>query len=304
MSLVWERYPTGGVGLLVALKLADISDDDGRVIYGDTSIRRLAVATRATERHVQRILREMEQAGLLHREERPGGASIYHLDLPSILAGSPPEVRRRDRGGRHEVAPSHAPQGRHEVATGGDLRSPGGRHDVAEGATPRSPHIHKTISTTHTPPAEAGAGGVGAVSGCGGKEITVPRCLAHAEERARALLRRARPEDRAAVAAQVDREARSNPVGFLLRLVDLSAAGEYVPPPPTAPGGGGAVVGLPADPLADVRRQRRELAGEVAQLDELAAAGGPAGAQLTAQADAGRAKLAELDRQLAAGARQ
>ncbi|UZB30945.1 helix-turn-helix domain-containing protein [Xanthomonas phaseoli] len=62
-GMVFERYPTGGGEMLLALALADHAHDDGTHIY--PSIARLAAKTRQSERSVQYQLRRMEESGWL-----------------------------------------------------------------------------------------------------------------------------------------------------------------------------------------------------------------------------------------------
>lgn len=61
MNMVFERYPSGGGEMLLALALADHSHDDGTNIY--PSIAQLATKTRQSERAVQYQLRRMEDTG-------------------------------------------------------------------------------------------------------------------------------------------------------------------------------------------------------------------------------------------------
>lgn len=63
MSMVFERYPTGGGEMLLALALADHAHDDGRHIF--PSVETLARKTRQSERTVQRLLRKMTKVGWL-----------------------------------------------------------------------------------------------------------------------------------------------------------------------------------------------------------------------------------------------
>lgn len=69
MNMVFERYPNGGGEMVLALKLADFADDDGKHIF--PSIKTLAEKTRQSERTVQYQLRKMEEDGwlqLVHNE--------------------------------------------------------------------------------------------------------------------------------------------------------------------------------------------------------------------------------------------
>jgi len=61
--MVFDRYPSGGGEMLLALALADHAHDDGTHIF--PSIARLAEKTRQSERSVQYQLRRMEQSGWL-----------------------------------------------------------------------------------------------------------------------------------------------------------------------------------------------------------------------------------------------
>jgi hypothetical protein len=63
MSQVFDRYPSGGGEMLLALALADHASDDGTRVY--PSIGALAAKTRQSERTVQYQLRRMEDAGWL-----------------------------------------------------------------------------------------------------------------------------------------------------------------------------------------------------------------------------------------------
>ena len=63
MSMVFERYPSGGGEMLLALALADHAHDDGTSIY--PSVEQLAYKTRQSERTVQYQLRAMEASGWL-----------------------------------------------------------------------------------------------------------------------------------------------------------------------------------------------------------------------------------------------
>ena len=63
MSMVFDRYPTGGSEMLLALALADHAHDDGGSVRPGVAY--LAVKTRQSERSVQYQLRRMEQTGWL-----------------------------------------------------------------------------------------------------------------------------------------------------------------------------------------------------------------------------------------------
>jgi hypothetical protein len=74
MSMVFEHYPEGGGEMLLALALADFSDDDGGKVF--PSIPALAKKTRQSERSVQYQLRRMEQIGFISVAEISAGGRI------------------------------------------------------------------------------------------------------------------------------------------------------------------------------------------------------------------------------------
>ena len=63
MGMVFELYPVGGGEMLLALSLADFSDDQGGRIFPSVSL--LAKKTRQSERSVQYQLRKMENDGFI-----------------------------------------------------------------------------------------------------------------------------------------------------------------------------------------------------------------------------------------------
>jgi hypothetical protein len=74
MSMVFEHYPEGGGEMLLALALADFSDDEGGKVF--PSIPALAKKTRQSERSVQYQLRKMEQIGFISVAEISAGGRI------------------------------------------------------------------------------------------------------------------------------------------------------------------------------------------------------------------------------------
>lgn len=88
MSMVFERYPSGGGERLLALALADHAHDDGTRIF--PSVARLALKSVQSERNVQRQLRRMEQIGwLIKVADIPNGrgyANEYRIN-PDWLKG-------------------------------------------------------------------------------------------------------------------------------------------------------------------------------------------------------------------------
>lgn len=85
MSLVFEHYPEGGSEMLLALALADFSNDDGTRIY--PSVAALAKKTRQSDRNVQFALKKMLSNGFLTlieaggREGKKYRANEYRINL-------------------------------------------------------------------------------------------------------------------------------------------------------------------------------------------------------------------------------
>ena len=90
MSAVFDRYPAGGGEMLLALALADVARDDGRLMIND-SLPELARKTRQTERGVRGQLRRMEAIGWLRvvhaSDGGRGRASVYAIDAGWINGG-------------------------------------------------------------------------------------------------------------------------------------------------------------------------------------------------------------------------
>ncbi len=76
MGAVWEHAPFQQTTLLVLLALADHASDDGTAW---PAVPRIAARARTTERHVRRILSDLEAAGWVQRTERAGTSSVYRL---------------------------------------------------------------------------------------------------------------------------------------------------------------------------------------------------------------------------------
>jgi hypothetical protein len=74
MTLVFDYYPTGGGEMLLALSLADFSDDSAGRIF--PSVPTLARKTRQSERNVQYQLRKMEQEGFISAVEKNSGGRL------------------------------------------------------------------------------------------------------------------------------------------------------------------------------------------------------------------------------------
>lgn len=90
MSAVFNRYPVGGGEMLLALALADVSRDDGKLMVTD-SVVDLARKTRQTRKGVQRQLQRMVGSGWLRVVKKSDGgrsrASIYEINADWINGG-------------------------------------------------------------------------------------------------------------------------------------------------------------------------------------------------------------------------
>lgn len=87
MSLVWEHYFAHSAEKLLALKLADVANDEGRSIF--SKVESLSRATCMSVRSVQGLLRKMEESGFLvvtkHAAGGRGHAREYSVN-PRWLA--------------------------------------------------------------------------------------------------------------------------------------------------------------------------------------------------------------------------
>lgn len=108
MTAVFERYPSGGGEMLLALALADHASDDGTRVF--PSVKALSEKTRQSERSVQYQLRRMEEAGWLilvgagnggrsmHREYRISLDWIKGADIAPIQKGAIDDIKGANDG--------------------------------------------------------------------------------------------------------------------------------------------------------------------------------------------------------------
>ena len=93
MTMVFDRYPSGGNERVLALALADHSDDDGTHIW--PSLDRLAIKTLTNRRTVQRMIAIMVASGWLEplrrATGRPGATNEYRISPVWIAGGALPE---------------------------------------------------------------------------------------------------------------------------------------------------------------------------------------------------------------------
>lgn len=94
MSRLFRMNLGGCNRKLLAVRLADFADDEGRGIY--PGVRRLASETELSERTIQRILADFVQEGILivvkEATGRPGIANAYDFDLAKLFAFKPDQT--------------------------------------------------------------------------------------------------------------------------------------------------------------------------------------------------------------------
>lgn len=91
MSAVWEHSKQASGNLLLLLALADYANAEG-VCW--PSVTTLAKRARVSERHVRRMLRELEEAGEVSVEPNAGqhGSNRYTVRIPTPDKMSPPQT--------------------------------------------------------------------------------------------------------------------------------------------------------------------------------------------------------------------
>jgi hypothetical protein len=96
MSMVFDRYPSGGMERLLALAMADHASDDGRRIW--PSVDELARKTMQSRSSVQRQIRRMVATGWLIQVKtatgRPGVTNEYRICPEWIEGGEVPPPER------------------------------------------------------------------------------------------------------------------------------------------------------------------------------------------------------------------
>ena len=145
MSMVFDRYPAGGGGMLLALAIADHANDDGGNIY--PSIAFLAGKTRQSERTIQYQLRSMEANGWLvlinagnggrnqRRQYQISTDWIKGAEIAPVVKGATDDIKGAD------IAPL-------EVVKGATDGVKGAIHD-SKGCSTLHPHI-TTIEPSRT----------------------------------------------------------------------------------------------------------------------------------------------------------
>lgn len=106
--------------LLVALAMADVGDDDGSSIY--PSLGRIGWKCGYSDRQVRRIVRDLEQAGLLVKVADPTEARGVEYQMVTA-AGKPkaPFTPKKTRGGQSDRPDTPGPEGRTFGVEGADI---------------------------------------------------------------------------------------------------------------------------------------------------------------------------------------
>ena len=93
-SLAESTLPAGSRGVLLSIAAATGPDCIAHLSAG-----RLAERCGLSRGHVQRVVKQLEQAGFLHVEAVPGRASRMHVSVPvRCSAGAPPGVNTCSAG--------------------------------------------------------------------------------------------------------------------------------------------------------------------------------------------------------------
>jgi hypothetical protein len=125
MSRLFKVSLGGPSRKMLAVRLADFADDDGRGIY--PGIERLSRETELSERTVQRLLKDFVDEGLLvivrHASGRPGLATCYDMDLDAL----------ERIAARHATGDTMSPVKRGDMdAETGDISDVDGCHHVTQ----------------------------------------------------------------------------------------------------------------------------------------------------------------------------
>lgn len=136
MAGVWENAPVRSGELLVLLALADHANDSGTCF---PSVARLAERARLSLRQTQRVLRHLEEIGLIGREPHGGrrGTDLFEVYTPDIMSPA----------GRESDAVTHSSRVHHPASS---MTQPSDTDD-AKGSCEMSPGTVREPSTTTTP---------------------------------------------------------------------------------------------------------------------------------------------------------
>ncbi len=112
MARVWEHSQSSGGQLLVLLAIADFADDHGKAW---PSVSTLAKKARISERHTQKVIKQLKDMGELVADQRPSGhwgTNLYRITL------NPEGVANCHQGGELEATGGVASD-----AKGGELEA-------------------------------------------------------------------------------------------------------------------------------------------------------------------------------------
>lgn len=104
MTEVWEHSQQEGGALLVLLALADHANDQG---YCWPSVPTLAKKARLSERHVRRILSDLQETGELEIEARTGRSNYYRVVTPRMGGDNLSGVEEEDK--KSPLTPASSP---------------------------------------------------------------------------------------------------------------------------------------------------------------------------------------------------
>lgn len=165
MAAVFERYPAGGGEMLLALALADVARDDGRLMIND-SVPELARKTRQTERGVRLQLARMRAMGWLRvvaaSDGGRGRVSRYAIDQGWINGG--------------ELQAHPAPDGDENPEPRSGFAPPETLNAATQNPEPRSGVYRPRRPNTNTPPNPPQGGNTGS-SVDGGNAASKTRLL-------------------------------------------------------------------------------------------------------------------------------
>lgn len=156
MSLVWERFPSGGPELLAMLALSDWADDTGGNCH--PSIATIARKLRVSRSQTQRIIHRLIEDDWLHVTSghtggAPGTTRHYQIDLGKLeetgRIGATPTGRRYATGSTNATGRIHAREGSH-------LCAETGRMDATQSVIEPSRTVREDVTRPERPRATKG----------------------------------------------------------------------------------------------------------------------------------------------------
>lgn len=136
-TIVWKRNFSGASRKVVAVKLADHADDEGRGIW--PSVERIAAQCDISCRTVQRVLSDFVKEGILRVVSEggmgPGSTRRYDFNMAVVrslpLAVAPPDAGSKEQNKGDTVSPLEKPKGDTDGAKG-DTDDIKGCHGVTQ----------------------------------------------------------------------------------------------------------------------------------------------------------------------------